>query len=295
MQMMKMNRFVCTGSFGDSLKAGAIAGGVAYASGHIFNGIGEQFNASSGFFAENGWGHIAAHGLAGGALAELQGGKFGHGFLSAGFTKAVTPHISAWDTNFDVGNIDGGQAVAAAIVGGTISEATGGKFANGAVTAAYANVFNQQASKNKQIKAVSSIVDEHGNTIYTLGEAKVMVLKGRTVKNMPDGNTIEDVLTASKKIGNKLIYVSSGYRENSTTEHKRVALDIYVHGSTEKDIPGYRDQINELNIFNRVNTYENKNIIHLDYKATGNQGRFHEWIHESKWTKEGNCGGYSTC
>ena len=34
----------------------------------------------------------------------------------------------------------------AAIVGGTVSRITGGKFANGAVTAAMAHLFNQEAS-----------------------------------------------------------------------------------------------------------------------------------------------------
>ncbi len=43
-----------------------------------------------------------------------------------------------------IGDISVNQVVVAAIAGGTISEITGGKFANGAITGAYVNMFNQQ-------------------------------------------------------------------------------------------------------------------------------------------------------
>jgi len=36
---------------------------------------------------------IAAHAGAGGTLSVLQGGKFGHGFVSAGFTEALSPAV----------------------------------------------------------------------------------------------------------------------------------------------------------------------------------------------------------
>lgn len=73
-----------------------------------------------------------ATGAAGGVMASIQGQRFGNAFASAGLGSALSP----------AGEYVGGNAYAqgfvAAIVGGTVSEATGGKFANGAVTAAFA-------------------------------------------------------------------------------------------------------------------------------------------------------------
>src|SRR5690606_29270166 len=47
----------------------------------------------------------------------------------------------------------GGKIIAAAVVGGTISEIGGGKFANGAVTGAYQMMFNEMMHQPKE-KAV---------------------------------------------------------------------------------------------------------------------------------------------
>ena len=92
----------------------------------------------------NGHTRIRAHATVGGVLSVLQGGKFGHGFVSAGVSKALTPAISEVKTGLSVGSKDLGQALIAATVGGTVSKMTGGKFSNGAITAAFANLFNQQ-------------------------------------------------------------------------------------------------------------------------------------------------------
>ncbi|WP_171045590.1 RHS repeat-associated core domain-containing protein [Pseudoalteromonas rubra] len=129
---------------GGNILKGAILGGL---SGAAFQQIGANFNGpeGSGFFAEGGIGHIATHGVAGGVMSVLQGGKFGHGFVSAGLTKAL-------NINGIVGTAakDAGIRVAlAAIVGGTISKVTGGKFSNGAITAAFAQAFNGEKYASK--------------------------------------------------------------------------------------------------------------------------------------------------
>lgn len=61
---------------------------------------------------------IAAHAVAGGTLTELQGGKFGHGFISAGFTEALSPAVGQIDGK-SFGAILSRTAVSAAIGGGT--------------------------------------------------------------------------------------------------------------------------------------------------------------------------------
>ncbi|MBW8184280.1 toxin TcdB middle/N-terminal domain-containing protein [Shewanella nanhaiensis] len=123
------------------LRASIHAGGRAALSAAVFYGIGQAFNAdATGFFTQNGPGHIFAHGVAGGVLAEIQGGDFGSGFLAAGLSKA------AFAANIVPNNIIGGAIVSAAI-GGTASVVSGGKFANGAMTAAFAFALNGALTK----------------------------------------------------------------------------------------------------------------------------------------------------
>ena len=134
-----------------SLKAAATAGGTSLAISGVFYGIGQGFNGDSRTWnVQGGPAHIAAHAVAGGIISDLQGGKFGHGFWSAGLTKAANvngmiPHGPGevqWNAL---------RVIVAATIGGTISEVTGGKFANGAATAAFAQAYNGNESDEKEI------------------------------------------------------------------------------------------------------------------------------------------------
>ncbi|MFT4179374.1 MAG: RHS repeat-associated core domain-containing protein, partial [Thermomonas sp.] len=127
---------------GNAIAIGAIAGGTAgFAGGAIATGTlkgaiqgafsGMIFGGIAGHFGGGfSWGNVAASGVAGGVMADLQGGKFGHGFLSAGVTAAVAPGLGK------IGN-DAARAAVAAIIGGTVSKLSGGNFANGAMTSAF--------------------------------------------------------------------------------------------------------------------------------------------------------------
>lgn len=66
--------------------------------------------------------------MAGGTLVVLCGGKFVHGFVSAGLNKVLSP-LASTDRLAANGAIN-------AAIGGTIREITGGDFANGAAVAA---------------------------------------------------------------------------------------------------------------------------------------------------------------
>ena len=118
---------------GASLKRALKAGLFAYVSVQAFTAIGETFSGAAGTaLAKGGVNHFLATAVTGGVLTELQGGKFGHGFLAAGSGFAVG-HVGAaqgWrpETRF----------VASVVSAGTVSEITGGKFANGAMTVAFA-------------------------------------------------------------------------------------------------------------------------------------------------------------
>ena len=60
-------------------------------------------------------------GAAGGVMSVLQGGKFGHGFASAGFSKLASPFLPTTGIRFKKGLDIGPVAAAAAIIGGTAS------------------------------------------------------------------------------------------------------------------------------------------------------------------------------
>ena len=135
--------FIATGTI-----KGALIGAFSAA---VFQGIGNRFAklAQSENYAAGALraGKILAHGIAGGVMSTLNGGKFGHGFWAAGFTQAFAGPI---------GDIDSGtlgfsaqRVIAAAVVGGTASELSGGKFANGAVTSAFSRAFNDEANHGK--------------------------------------------------------------------------------------------------------------------------------------------------
>ena len=81
-------------------------------------------------------GTAVSHAVVGGISAEIDGGKFGHGFVSSILTSGAD---SAGLLDFKKTFF---RIVANAIVAGTISEITGGKFANGAMSAAFRVAFN---------------------------------------------------------------------------------------------------------------------------------------------------------
>jgi|GEM_PF-5306043 len=100
-----------------------------------------------------------AHGVAGGTISKLQGGRFGHGFLSAGLSKLSSPAIHTSGANrFS-------QVAMATVVGGSVSSITGGKFANGAVTAAMAYAFNSLSSSGGGDASASAQYDDEGYLI----------------------------------------------------------------------------------------------------------------------------------
>ncbi|WP_299491924.1 FG-GAP-like repeat-containing protein [uncultured Shewanella sp.] len=163
-----MSTFVATGSLTSGIKVGVISAAAGYA----LKGIGEQFGTTSdlniadivdagnaaaeqtmidsmvsfgGNMLTSGQvvAQIGAHAMVGGISAELMGGKFGHGFISAGVSIGY----------------NGGQFIknvylkglTTIVVSGTVSELTGRKFANGAKTAAFLIALQNLPSVYKKI------------------------------------------------------------------------------------------------------------------------------------------------
>jgi RHS repeat-associated protein len=115
-----------TVAMGGSASAAFRSAGYGALSGAVFGGVASKLGADAGF-----WKEVGAYGVAGGVVAELQGGSFGHGFITAGLAAPLSGELSPV-----FGGGDLGVAIASVLVGGTLSEATGGRFVNGAATAA---------------------------------------------------------------------------------------------------------------------------------------------------------------
>tara|TARA_R110001592_G_scaffold192828_1_gene439909 strand:- start:811 stop:6438 length:5628 start_codon:yes stop_codon:yes gene_type:complete len=179
------NPFVANGMLG-AAGTGFISGGVATGSlkgalvggfsGAAFYGIGQQFksmssvnidkwntasSAEAGSLMDNFHtfggleltsgqiaGQTASHAAAGGVVSVLADGKFGHGFFSAGVTKGIGGKYLLGGGNLDSSKI-ARVTVVSAIIGGTTSAISGGKFANGARTGAFQYLFNQAGDSLK--------------------------------------------------------------------------------------------------------------------------------------------------
>ncbi|NMM41706.1 hypothetical protein [Pseudoalteromonas arctica] len=90
--------------------------------------------------------NVASHAMVGGVSAVLQGGKFGHGFVSSLVTASMKGFMNPKTGTY----ADAVRRTAiAGAVGGTVSKLTGGKFANGAVTSAMQWWYNAEGNPGK--------------------------------------------------------------------------------------------------------------------------------------------------
>ena len=270
-----------TGGIATGSVKGALFGGISAAA---FYGIGAHFTALTGLPA-GGAGHVLTHGLAGGVLAELQGGQFGNGFLAAGLSKAVMGQLRYTDPSAPAVI---GRTTIAAVVGGTISRITGGKFANGALTAAMAQLFNNEAANiakaNRQKQLAHLIVRPTEDSIlYEYGDASVLVQNDVPGNGIPQVSIkqIGQMLDLSNQEGGRTVNIISGYRGpnhvNTSINHEKYgALDVYInnYNSTQTAKALYKT-----GYFHRVAGYPRSNLqsVHGDNRTTQKGGCFVEW------------------
>ena len=93
-------------------------------------------------------------GIIGGITSVLSGGKFGHGFVSAGISAGGA------GANPAGAGIKPGEFIGRTVLGGTVSKITGGKFANGAAGAAFAMVVQIVASGETEGSGSSELTAE---------------------------------------------------------------------------------------------------------------------------------------
>ena len=281
-------------SFGQALRAGFLSGVSAAA----FSGIGSGLEAhfSGGFAAGlSPWGFglkVLAHGTVGGITGTLGGGRFGHGFASAGFT--------ALGTSFNNSRHVGGSGFSplrvamGAAIGGTASRITGGKFANGAVTGAFSQAFNQEQAEERaaghtQGPDTASMpgvtrTDTGNGILYEREDgASVLVQNDEVGGEIPDVNDrqVMDALAVSAQEGERLQIISGYrgpghpiYRENSP-HHIDDAMDVKMQGRTSEELAR---ALHRSGRFNRVSWYtDGRTSAHADYRLTKWQGLYRNW------------------
>jgi RHS repeat-associated protein len=127
--------------------AGGFAGAFVGSGGNFKQGvIGGLEGAANGFiggyfkvYGEN----VAAHAALGCASAMAQGSSCGSGAMAGGFSAAAAPLVGATTSFLGRGTAGAvGGALVEGVIGGTASVLGGGKFANGAQTAAFQYVYN---------------------------------------------------------------------------------------------------------------------------------------------------------
>jgi RHS repeat-associated protein len=121
-------------AFQSALIAGAIGGISGAVAGNILHPLP---------LLEKAFGHALVGGVLSGAGNELQGASFRDGFIAAFAAAIASPLISAIPQDWDFAGV-ALRVTAAAAVGGTVAEITGGRFSNGAITAAFLRLFNHE-------------------------------------------------------------------------------------------------------------------------------------------------------
>jgi len=156
-----------------------------------FMGVGQAASALG--FGSGSIARAGMHGVAGGVLAELQGGNFGHGFMRAGLTKFLSANLPVPGGGMAAG------AIHAVVIGGTVDELTGGKFANGAKSAAWQFVMNclhdpecrarLEAADQARRQSAADIVDVFGGPISSAKSFFTNLMEGNWGALMLDVGT----------------------------------------------------------------------------------------------------------
>ena len=126
-------------SFGDALLSGVSTFATTYVGGRLLPG---KFGLNHPTFA-----YVATVSTVGGITGSLQGGRFGNAFKMAGLSSVLGGVVG---TSKVAGALGGaGQLAAKAAIAGTLTELSGGKFANGALTAAFSAIVSDAFPRSR--------------------------------------------------------------------------------------------------------------------------------------------------
>ena len=158
------------GAMTGALLNGCNLGQVAKATftGAFWGGVSGFLNnaAGGGTFLEQ----LFKHSFTDAWLEGIQGGNALHGLISGALNTAGNTAIYSKQGLGDIGKI-----AASAVLGGTVAEIGGGKFANGAITAAYSMMFNDMMHPDNKDKKTTK---KSSNKDSSKGVAAELILTG---------------------------------------------------------------------------------------------------------------------
>lgn len=187
-----------TGYVTDDFSATLTAFGTAFLSGVASVGVGAVFggfySGAGGFvqaLAEGNvdWlvelGRALSHGIVQGGISELAGGEFTSGFAAA-FTSSIAGSLMQFtgagrnifgvpgSKNYGNAKFIISRTVAAASLAGAVSELSGGKFVNGAVTGAFVHLFNGEKIGSRLGSQTSSGFSNHDDAALAVADELVL-------------------------------------------------------------------------------------------------------------------------
>ena len=199
--------------FTDAMAAGAsfqdaLLAGLASAA---LSGAGVHFLPQGGFASVHEFvSYSAKIGVVGGITNVLQGGKFGHGFRSAAINNLVGGIAGGIANELKLGKI--GQSIARVVAGGTISEITGGKFVNGAATAAFSAAVTLGTNSTQMTRDETSEFEEGDATRFTDEQKQEIRLKIALAVDDPVGEGLFETEEAvAKYLRSKLQPIAEHY------------------------------------------------------------------------------------
>ncbi|WP_417445386.1 FG-GAP-like repeat-containing protein [Kangiella sp.] len=269
----------CSQSVWGAMGAGAVSGaaGAAANGGNVVDGaVFGAFSGAAFYGVGQAFGHqtlspesVIAHGAVGGVMSELQGGKFGHGFASAGFTKGFSKQIGSFETI-------GGRTIAAAVVGGTSSKLGGGKFSNGAITGAFSRLFNDEAGPVRERKKLEQAYAETEVTYTELKISSSSKYDARVIAAEYESLGMEyDIWAEEWVMSDPSIIIDIGAAWGSRTSMNLVNGDIAtgpMFGSKKGSLWGYASESGRLGAELSVEILGKMNQTNVNTNVSFNAG-----------------------
>jgi hypothetical protein len=203
--------------------------------------------------------NVVAQGFSGGIMEVIQGGNFGHGFMAAGLTAAFMPMAGHRDA--------GVRAVRGALIGGSISKLTGGKFANGALSGAIQGAMMGSGEEPQRFSGGSG--DGNG----TLGAPDDLVAPLGDPKTRQSGLREVARRIGYSRLANDINYVDGYFQYQGAIERSTYA--VFFRGKITFYRPAFSFGYNEI-----VSVMHHEAVHWYQYKfygptRGGEQGRLH--------------------